>query len=463
MLVISRSHRLIFLHVPKCGGTSISSALAPLSDVPVPEYRAHATLDECLSLIGDDDIRSFRKVMVVRNTWDRIESGYWHQLREPMIDVNAYVDVRDNGFQAFVRRYAKQNLGTQDRWLYYRGERQAVEIIRFDALAEGIAQFCDQIGFTCSLDWLNRTDGRSHGTIYTPETVALVRRIFVREISEFQFGEPTLPEPDSRDEAALRTLSQHLVASSDATLDQSFGHPASALDFARIADAACVRGNLAAAAEAYRRAHELEPVNPWHLYARAMSLRRLGQIAEAFEAVTTALALSPDFPEALHEKALLQSTAGDDAGAMATLEQAIRSNPGQATLHHALSFSLMRLNCIPDAIAAAERALLLDPDLAPAHLHLGFLCLGTNQEERALHEMSAAADRAPEDPDTHYGRSCALLAVGEVAGARCAILTALGLRPDEPQYIQQLASLDARMACQPETERFSIQPPDARQ
>ena len=71
------SNDIIFIHVPRCGGTSIRTALAfpdhPRTAVP-KKLKAHDMVHRAHAVIGDDAWRQAWSFTIVRNPWDRLIS-----------------------------------------------------------------------------------------------------------------------------------------------------------------------------------------------------------------------------------------------------------------------------------------------------------------------------------------------------------------------------------------------------
>jgi hypothetical protein len=95
-MIILYDEKIIFIHIPKCGGTSISHSLdfdARWNDLFIggTEYgesdeiliwsrryglRKHSTASEIKKALGDDAYQAFMKIAVVRNPIDRFVSAY---------------------------------------------------------------------------------------------------------------------------------------------------------------------------------------------------------------------------------------------------------------------------------------------------------------------------------------------------------------------------------------------------
>jgi len=68
--------KVIYIHINKCGGTSIKSAIRNLDNVFIPKN------DNIVNLIGTPLWNSHIKISVVRNPYDRIKSLYGMLMRQ---------------------------------------------------------------------------------------------------------------------------------------------------------------------------------------------------------------------------------------------------------------------------------------------------------------------------------------------------------------------------------------------
>ncbi len=75
--MICHKQRIIFIHLPKCGGTSIEIALTGKSWHQAGlHHEQHLTAKETRDLYGEDVFRSYFKFTIVRNTWDLLVTYY---------------------------------------------------------------------------------------------------------------------------------------------------------------------------------------------------------------------------------------------------------------------------------------------------------------------------------------------------------------------------------------------------
>src|SRR3989337_2290464 len=106
--MISHRHHCIFVHIPRCGGTS-------LEDVIWPEPRDEASLwmgfpskyknkyqtgglqhffaTHICREVGDDMFKSYFKFSVIRNPWDRTVSQFSYMSQR--LDLREYIGMRE--------------------------------------------------------------------------------------------------------------------------------------------------------------------------------------------------------------------------------------------------------------------------------------------------------------------------------------------------------------------------------
>lgn len=212
--MISHAHRCIFIHVPKCGGTSIEAYLAEhaaaLGGTPEPgkgwEFRRER-LAEALNRHPDYFVFAF-----VRNPLERLVSTWRHGLR----GVGAYYDrpVRDLSLAEYVRIAAEGRVAEQSAFDRYHllpqvdflpgptrrtlfGVPLAPEVTcgfvgRFERLDDDFRQVCRRIGIAEGpLPRLNAAPS------YGPErfdaaTIERVRELYRDDLTAFGY-EPTAP------------------------------------------------------------------------------------------------------------------------------------------------------------------------------------------------------------------------------------------------------------------------------
>lgn len=171
-MILSRGRRLIFIHIPKTGGTALAQALEAramkddilIGDTPKARARTgrwkgvrargrlwkHSTLSDIEGLATPEEIAGFFTFTLVRNPWDRMAS-YYHWLREQAFAHPAVGLARTLGFRGFVTH--PQTLTALSAWPYgaylrdARGVERASAFIRLERLEEDLAPLETHLGF----------------------------------------------------------------------------------------------------------------------------------------------------------------------------------------------------------------------------------------------------------------------------------------------------------------------------
>ena len=189
---------LVFVHVPKTGGTSLADALGIRSGhVPVSRFRAHDAARFA-------DAFSFA---FVRNPWDRLYSSY-NYLRTA-VGVNASPDVRwaesnlmqYGDFEGFV--LALKELDYRRRimlWPHFRPMRDwicipghdkpEVDFVgRFETLNDDLATLCAELGLSVDLPH-NRKPQAYLEKRFTPEMIDVIGDIYKCDRDTFGYDFP---------------------------------------------------------------------------------------------------------------------------------------------------------------------------------------------------------------------------------------------------------------------------------
>jgi hypothetical protein len=230
--VISHEHRCIFIHIPKCAGTTVEVALGhfdgykgrygqdhrtirmiePLAPLAVLRHPRNYT--ELLRRIRyryrkkrnpRNDARVTRrqyaeyfKFTIVRNPWSRAVSVYRNVMNDP-IHVREHGVAPDTSFADFLRRHAGRGmLRPQMDWIVdWRGNVPLDFIGRFENLAEDFPAIATAIGpVDLAFEPAPQPDLRHW---FDEELDRLIRAVYAQEIEYFGYTSPlTAPSPPTR-------------------------------------------------------------------------------------------------------------------------------------------------------------------------------------------------------------------------------------------------------------------------
>jgi hypothetical protein len=205
--VLSTTHNFLFVHVPKTGGNSIQSVLAPYADDAVVrekphqdgverfavrstrfDTRKHSTLAEYRAAYGEPLFQSLQKVCGVRNPWDRVVSHYFSRTRRVSSE-------RRGDFLEFIRSPVVRPLehfltiNEGDTRDLGRAVSRLSCVIRYEQLQPDFDRACDLIGLPHNvLPHRNRGLHRPYEEYYDEECRRAVAERFQGEIMLFGYS-----------------------------------------------------------------------------------------------------------------------------------------------------------------------------------------------------------------------------------------------------------------------------------
>lgn len=201
-----QKYNLLFIHIPKTGGQSITKYFMGFSGVAWEDRRrfhlfhhsnpehgppqtAHFSIDEYYKndFLPDDVIDQTIKFSVVRNPWDRLWSEYnfnW-----------AHLCSWDEFFHHFPNHIYDDYKTGRDALRHIKPQIQFlnddVEILRFENLRNDFSAFCLRHDLpNCVLPMMNKSWVCDYFDIYDAEKIDIVREFYAKDIATFnyQFG-----------------------------------------------------------------------------------------------------------------------------------------------------------------------------------------------------------------------------------------------------------------------------------
>ena len=184
----SKKHNIIFIHQQKTAGMSIMQAL----DI---EKSGHYPVMVLEQLIPSQIIRKAKKMMVIRNPWDRMVS-WWEYTKHhhPHHKLNfsdwlrgKRMRIASDGTFLMSQVHFQLSMKPEDveTWIPYYA-------LNFDMLDRDWKKFCENTGVDIELPYKNQSAEKRHYTeVYdTWDDVNLVQNLFIEDIETFgwQFG-----------------------------------------------------------------------------------------------------------------------------------------------------------------------------------------------------------------------------------------------------------------------------------
>jgi hypothetical protein len=228
----SIERRFAFIHIPKCAGTSISSALAAAgvhmdfkrkaSKTEQTKFGvswlSHVTAESLSREFDERTWRALYKFAFVRNPWDLSVSVYHYQRRraylltpQEILSAKSVRGIAQNIYAYLAaRRYRHDNSAifaefapnkTFEEWIRARkflrpcssyicntdGKSMMNYVGRFEDLKENFSTICERLKIDAKLPHLNRSAHGYYREYYNLETRAIVEEHFAVDIKEFGY------------------------------------------------------------------------------------------------------------------------------------------------------------------------------------------------------------------------------------------------------------------------------------
>ena len=202
-MIISDSHKFIFLHPQRTGGSSIEWALAPYSKyvVMVGNHTAwgtttnqfqSTTMNEAKALIAQGKLKEFEKhwgvkevqkrfpnifenylkFAIVRNPWDRAVSLWSTKLRKDKLPI-----IKENYINLNLQEL--ESIGSHGRgcshYTHINGKLAVDFIIRYENIEKDFAKVCEKLGINTFLPVIGKSEDRLPYSYYlTAESEARI-------------------------------------------------------------------------------------------------------------------------------------------------------------------------------------------------------------------------------------------------------------------------------------------------
>lgn len=224
--MISNEHKCIFVHIPKCAGTSVEAALGHLdghdgrdgqdhrsirmiekpylsphilrSKENIKEAVKRARHNYLLNIanpkskitVSSKQFRDYFKFTIVRNPWDRAFSWYKNVLVDD-IHLKEHGVTKDVSLNQFLSSFAgKGMLKTQLYWIKsFDGSIPLDHIARFENLSEEMTGVFDKLGLK-HLELPHRVQGTkaSYRDHYDEDSIKIVADVYKEEIELFGYS-----------------------------------------------------------------------------------------------------------------------------------------------------------------------------------------------------------------------------------------------------------------------------------
>ena len=186
----SRDHELIFIHVPKCAGTTITSAIlvAVNRGIASPAFRlenrrgSHPFAIEVRQRVGRKNWGLCWSFGVVRNPWDRLVSLHAFLRERDVISV-------ETDFRSWLLgpSMAHKKDIPQSRWLYDGRRRIVNRVFRFERLNEAQQALSIHLRRPVVFNWYKKTEHGDYQSHYDERTKQWVQKTYAEDIGRYGY------------------------------------------------------------------------------------------------------------------------------------------------------------------------------------------------------------------------------------------------------------------------------------
>ena len=200
-MLISRNYRLIFIHLQKTAGTSISDFM--LSNLMATrDSRKHEYAYEAESRTPEEIWQNYFKFSFVRNPWDRLVSWYLHINKHhkntgdnPFFDYlmsigGTFEDFILYGDKTISTPWGERNLFTNQLDQLSLENQLLVDFVgKFESLESDWKLILDRVGYTgqAELPHVNAIPRKHYRDLYTEKSRAIVEEKFQKDINQFGY------------------------------------------------------------------------------------------------------------------------------------------------------------------------------------------------------------------------------------------------------------------------------------
>lgn len=193
------SHKAIFVHIPKNGGSTITTLLkrdrflGRRLNVTDPRDNGRETISELLEVMGDE-AKDYYKFSFVRNPWDRFVSAYHYvcQRRPEMETVTSYENFAD--FAEAFSKNPDQYLNIRyfrPQWTFLTdkdGNSPMDFIGRFENFDSDLQQVLRQLGIRRTfMRHRKRTKRSDYRDYYDAKSTAAIAEVYAPDIERFDY------------------------------------------------------------------------------------------------------------------------------------------------------------------------------------------------------------------------------------------------------------------------------------
>jgi len=213
---ISHKYKIIFVHIPKAGGSSVEQALGIRGQNNKGSLRLkrnilfgkqswrfgsiylkekalqHLTAGEIKKEIGKDLFDRYFKCSFIRNPFDRVISDWFHMKRkfDRQLSLKGYLlnYVLATRKKLFKRKLYDDHFIEQHKFIYDNNGKLLVDFLgRFENMEDDWKEICKLAGLTTNLPRVRVSNHEDYKKYFDNETKALCENLYSRDLTLFNY------------------------------------------------------------------------------------------------------------------------------------------------------------------------------------------------------------------------------------------------------------------------------------
>jgi hypothetical protein len=206
-MLLSYSHKFIFIHVYKVAGMSIKKSLEEYAKRPVmrrflrairlgskvPYYRwktfpSHIKAEDLRKELPEKIYSNFYKFAFVRNPWEWQVSLYHHMLQQKTHFQHTLIKSMKN-FDEYIVWRVNEDKVLQKEFVTDSAGKMIVDFVgKFELLTKDFHHVCNVLNINASLPHINKSSHMHYQSYYNAETRRLVEENFSEDIELFDYA-----------------------------------------------------------------------------------------------------------------------------------------------------------------------------------------------------------------------------------------------------------------------------------
>jgi hypothetical protein len=204
--MISHKYQCIFVHIPKCGGTSLEHIIWPeprresdlwmgFVDKYHNKYQTgglqHLFARQIIREVGEQIFHKYFKFSFVRNPWDKAVSQFSYMKQRE--DLRDYIGLSENdSFKTYLGKIrTKPHVQWEKQYKFImddRGELLIDFLGRFEHIKRDVEYIFDRLNIQAELPHVNATTHAHYSTYYDTESIEMVAEFYADDIELFKYS-----------------------------------------------------------------------------------------------------------------------------------------------------------------------------------------------------------------------------------------------------------------------------------